>query len=99
MRWLLFAVLLSACDMGAHSSLEPEGAGTIPAGGAAAHANQAAAQGTGGSMLTLKQPIDRGDGKLTLEFGSTYFAVDPNHGARVTSLRHAGQELLTLTGA
>ncbi|HYQ17357.1 MAG TPA: hypothetical protein VEQ58_16405 [Polyangiaceae bacterium] len=51
------------------------------------------------SMLTLKQPIDRGDGKLVLEFGSTFFAVDPSHGARVTSLRQGEQELLTLMGA
>jgi hypothetical protein len=50
-------------------------------------------------MLTLKQPIDRGDGKLVLEFGSTYFEVKPAHGGRITSLRHAGQELLRLTGA
>jgi len=50
-------------------------------------------------MLTLKQPIDRGTGKLVLEFGATVFEVDPSHGARITSLRQAGQELLTLTGA
>lgn len=50
-------------------------------------------------MLTLKEPIDRGDGKLVLEFGATYFEVEPGHGARVTSLRQAAQELLTLTGA
>ena len=50
-------------------------------------------------MLTLKQPIDRGDGKLVLEFGSTYFEVRPGHGARITSLRQAGVELLTQTGA
>ncbi len=50
-------------------------------------------------MLTLKQPIDRGDGKLVLEFGSTYFEVAPGHGARITSLRQAGVELLTQTGA
>src|SRR4051812_29500239 len=49
-------------------------------------------------MLTLKQPIDRGSGKLVLEFGSTYFEVTPAHGARVTSLQQAGQELLMLTG-
>jgi hypothetical protein len=49
-------------------------------------------------MLTLKQPIDRGSGKLVLEFGSTYFEVTPGHGARVTSLQQAGQELLMLTG-
>jgi len=50
-------------------------------------------------MLTLKRPIDRGDGQLVLEFGSTYFEVTPEHGARITSLRHAGVELLWLTGA
>lgn len=50
-------------------------------------------------MLTLKLPVDRGDGKLVLEFGSTYFEVEPAHGARITSLRHAGVELLTQTGA
>jgi hypothetical protein len=50
-------------------------------------------------MLSLKQPIDRGDGKLVLELGSTYFEVTPKHGARVTSLRQAGVELLWLTGA
>lgn len=50
-------------------------------------------------MLTLKQPIDRGGGKLVLELGSTYFEVTPEHGARITSLRQAGQELLTLEGA
>jgi hypothetical protein len=49
-------------------------------------------------MLTLKQPIER-DGKLVLELGDTYFAIDPQHGARITSLRVAGQELLQLTGA
>lgn len=50
-------------------------------------------------MLTLIQPIARASGRLVLEFGSTYFEVDPSHGARVTSLRHAGQELLWLEGA
>jgi hypothetical protein len=50
-------------------------------------------------MLTLKQPIDRGTGKLVLEFGSTCFEITPEHGARITSLRHAGVELLWRTGA
>jgi hypothetical protein len=50
-------------------------------------------------MPTLKQPIDRGDGKLVLELGSTYFEVTPSRGARITSLCHAGVELLSLTGA
>jgi Domain of unknown function (DUF4380) len=57
------------------------------------------AHGTGGTNLTLKQPIDRGNGKLALEFGSTYFEVTPEHGARITSLQHAGVELLFLAGA
>jgi len=47
----------------------------------------------------LKQPIERGEGKLVLEFGSTYFEVDPAHGARISSLQQAGIELLTQTGA
>jgi hypothetical protein len=50
-------------------------------------------------MLTLKQPIDRGEGRLVLEFGSTYFEVDPGHGGRIISLRQGEQELLTATGA
>lgn len=50
-------------------------------------------------MVTLKQPIERGDGKLVLELGSTYFEVDAGHGGRVTSLRQGGIELLTQTGA
>jgi len=57
------------------------------------------AHGTGGKNLTLEQPIDRGNGKLALEFGSTYFEVTPGHGARVTSLQHAFAELLFLAGA
>jgi len=50
-------------------------------------------------MLTLKQPIDRGEGKFVLELGSTYFEVEPGHGARITSLKQGGQELLWLNGA
>lgn len=50
-------------------------------------------------MLMLNQPIDRGEGKLVLELGSTYFEVTPEHGGRITSLRQSGAELLTLTGA
>jgi hypothetical protein len=61
--------------------------------------DEASAQGTGGKDLELEQPIDRGNGKLVLELGSTYFEVTPEHGARITSLRHAGAELLFLTGA
>jgi hypothetical protein len=49
-------------------------------------------------MLTLKGPIDRGQGKLVLELGSTRFEVTPEHGARISSLRCDGQELLHLTG-
>jgi hypothetical protein len=96
---LLASVGSAGCDLGqtADSSVRS------PAGSeASAHANGSAGnQGTGGATvkLTLKQPIDRGDGKLVLEFGSTYFEVDPGHGARISSLRQAGQELLVLTGA
>ncbi len=50
-------------------------------------------------MVTLKGPIDRGDGKLVLELGSTRLTVTPEHGGRITSLRYAEQELLTSTGA
>jgi hypothetical protein len=50
-------------------------------------------------MLTLKQPIERGRGKLVLELGSTYFEVSPGHGGRITSLRQGEEELLTSTGA
>ena len=50
-------------------------------------------------MLTLKQPIARGDGKLALELGSTYFEFTPGHGSRIKSLRHAGVELLSLVCA
>jgi len=50
-------------------------------------------------MLTLKQPIDRGGGKLVLELGATYFEVTPGHGARISSLLHDGVELLWLNGA
>ena len=50
-------------------------------------------------MLTLKQPIDRGNGKFVLELGATYFEVDASHGGRVVSLRQGDQELLHLSGA
>jgi hypothetical protein len=49
-------------------------------------------------MLTLKQPVDRGQGKLVLEFGATYFEIAPDHGARITALKHAGVEHLTQSG-
>ncbi len=50
-------------------------------------------------MLTVMQPVDRGGGKLVLEFGSTFFEVTAGHGARVTSLRCGGRELLSITGS
>jgi hypothetical protein len=50
-------------------------------------------------MLTLKGPIDRGQGKLVLELGATRIEVTPAHGGRITSLRHGEYELLTSTGA
>jgi hypothetical protein len=42
----------------------------------------------------LAGPIVRGD-QLVLEFGSTYFSVDPAAGARISSFRHKGQEQLS----
>src|SRR5687767_11316679 len=79
------------------------GAGAIgqgePLGGTGGGNGGGGSGGTDGkSMLSLKEPIERGD-KLVLEFGQTFFEVTPAHGARITSLRHAGQELLMLTGA
>lgn len=76
---------------------------TTPQGGnAGAATTPTAGSASGGTtpmnMLTLQQPIER-EGKLVLEFGETYFAVDPDHGARIASLRVAGHELLHLTGA
>ena len=72
---------------------------TSALGGAGGGNGGGGSGGTDGkSMLTLKQPIERGD-KLVLEFGQTWFEVTPAHGARITSLRHAGQELLMLSGA
>ncbi|HYP88392.1 MAG TPA: hypothetical protein VEQ59_09565, partial [Polyangiaceae bacterium] len=58
----------AACDYGSVTHLGD--AGTAAATNAGGRGNDASAM----SMLTLKQPIDRGDGKLVLEFGSTYFA-------------------------
>lgn len=49
-------------------------------------------------MPSLLQPIDRAD-RLALSVGDTYFEVWPEHGARITSLRQAGLELLSQTGA
>jgi hypothetical protein len=48
----------------------------------------------GSSEPTLTLPIERG-GKFVLELGDTYFEVDPAKGARVTSWKLAGAELLT----
>jgi hypothetical protein len=45
-------------------------------------------------MVALASPIERG-GKYVFEFGPIYFEVDPNFGARITSLKYAGTELLT----
>ncbi len=110
MRRFLLLILLgssgaSACDPGGNVVSPEASSGASGASGkGGARANDAGAGESAGSggmavTLTLKQPIDRGEGKLVLEFGSTFFEVDPAHGARITSLRHAGQELLSLTGA
>ena len=79
--------LLSLLLLAAPTACSSDGAG-----GASTH-------GTGGTHLTLKQPVDQGNGKLALEFGSTYFEVTPAHGARITSLRPAGSEFLFLAGS
>ena len=51
--------------------------------------------GTGGSMsVMLVEPIER-SGKYVLEFGDLLFEVDPAVGARITSFKFAGTELLT----
>jgi hypothetical protein len=50
-------------------------------------------------MTTLLGPIDRGQGKLVLELGTTRFEVTPAHGARISSLRCEGQELLVQNGS
>jgi len=103
MRSLLCAVLLlvfgQACDVASTCDCDVAGSTTSGARGNEAGTSGAPRAGGSDSMLTLKQPIDRGMGKLVLELGATYFEVDPSHGARVTSLRHGGQELLTQTGA
>lgn len=45
-------------------------------------------------MTAQVAPIERG-GKFVFEFGGITFEVDAAHGARVTSLRFGGEELLT----
>ena len=50
--------------------------------------------GAGGAEGKLDGPIDRG-GLLVLEFDSLYFEVEPALGARISSLRFEGKELLT----
>jgi hypothetical protein len=101
------STVTSAGSSGAHSSAVGGTGGTggtiaVAQGGQAGATPHTAGTAGGGTtpvdMLTLKQPIER-DGKLVLEFGSTYFAVDPGHGARIVSLRVADHELLKLTGA
>jgi hypothetical protein len=85
----------------AGSGAAPTNSGGTAHGGGGSATGAGGAGGTGGTvtMVTLKQPIDRGTGRLVLELGSTYFEVEPGHGGRITSLRHAGQELLTLIGS
>lgn len=109
---LVFALLGCSSEAPPTAGLPPPGgtggmAGAMSSsgsGGTGGHGNEAPAGGAAGfggtvTMLTLKQPIDRGEGKLVLELGSTYFEVSPEHGGRITSLRQGGEELLTLTGA
>ncbi len=89
--------------MNAGAKASAAGGGASGKGGAALGGSGAgnASSSSGGteskSMLSLKRPIERDD-TLVLEFGETFFEVTPAHGARITSLRHAGQELLMLSG-
>lgn len=73
-------------------------AGTGGASGAGTGGNPdggTSGDGTGGSMsVTLVEPIER-SGKYVLEFGDLFFEVDPAVGARITSFKFAGTELLT----
>jgi hypothetical protein len=62
-------------------------------GGAAGVAGTSGAGG-GGGALTLVMPIERGDVDV-LEFGPLSFTVAPAIGARITSLKLDGDELLT----
>lgn len=75
-------------------------AGTSGASGAGTGGNPdggTSGGGTGGTMsATLVEPIER-SGKYVLEFGDLLFEVDPAIGARITSFKFAGTELLTGT--
>ena len=75
------------------------GAGGTSAGSAGAGAAGGGAGGTAGAAgaggaPTLVMPIERGDGRV-LEFGDLVFEVKPAIGARITSLKLGGDELLT----
>ncbi len=52
-----------------------------------------ASSSTGGGTSGLVQPIER-EGKYVLEFGATYFEVDPAVGGRVTQYSLNGQNIL-----
>jgi hypothetical protein len=52
------------------------------------------AAGDPGAPLTLVEPIARGD-TFVLEFGDTWFAVDPALGGRITRFAAGGADLLT----
>jgi hypothetical protein len=65
--------------------------GVAVAGGGAAGAG---GSGGIGGAVTLVTPIERGDVNV-LEFGPVSFSVAPAIGARITSLKLEGQELLT----
>ena len=65
--------------------------GADPGGGAGG--STGAVGGSGGDTPGLVQPIER-DGKYVLEFGGTYFEVDPKVGGRVTRYSLNGQDIL-----
>ena len=68
------------------------GSGGAPGGGGAGGSTGATA-GSGGGDSGLVEPIERG-GKYVLEFGTTFFEVDPQVGGRVTQYSLDGANIL-----
>ncbi len=82
----------AGADMGGAAGSGAGGTGGVSSGGSSSGGTGSG--GTGGVPHVLAGPIVRGD-KLVLEFGDTYFAVDPAAGARVSSFRYKDQEQLS----
>lgn len=101
---------LGSGGLGSGGSAETGGAGTGGAsdsGGASSGGAATGGEGSGGTlgtggegtggMLTLIEPVERGADSYVLEFGNTFFEVDPTQGARIVSFSHAGTNLLRPT--